>query len=77
MILLCPDVGIDERVIRLAGDGAHAAIEHQETEILKIRQRFGDWKAVGPAQTKEGLGALVTKGETAEVIVIPGDITSI
>nr|WP_197727461.1 insulinase family protein [Rhizobium ruizarguesonis] len=61
----------DRATLIVVGDIDPAAME------VEIRQRFSDWKAVGPAQTKADLGALVTKGETAEVIVIPGDITSI
>ncbi|ARS66191.1 insulinase family protein [Sinorhizobium meliloti] len=61
----------DRATLIVVGDIDPAAME------IEIRQRFGDWKAVGPAPTKADLGAPVTKGESAEVIVVPGGMTSI
>ncbi|QIO60772.1 insulinase family protein [Rhizobium leguminosarum bv. trifolii] len=61
----------DRATLIVVGDIDPAAME------VEIRQRFGDWKAVGPAPTKPDLGALVTKRESAEVIVVPGGMTSI
>ncbi|MGR9147638.1 M16 family metallopeptidase (plasmid) [Rhizobium leguminosarum] len=61
----------ERAMLMVVGDIDPAAME------VEIRQRFGDWKAVGPAPTKADLGALETKGESAEVIVVPGGMTSI
>ncbi|MCV9961844.1 insulinase family protein [Pararhizobium sp. BT-229] len=61
----------DRATLMVVGDVDPAAME------TEIRQRFGDWKAVGPTPTKLDLGTLVTKGESAEVIVVPGGMTNI
>ncbi len=53
------------------GDIDPDAIEAQ------IRQRFGDWKGTGPAPQKPDLGTLKAKGESAEVIAVPGGTTSV
>ncbi|MBY2926993.1 M16 family metallopeptidase [Rhizobium leguminosarum] len=55
----------------VVGDIDPAAME------IEIRQRFGDWKAVGPPPAEPDLGTLATKGDSAEVIVVPGGMTSI
>ncbi|MBB3591259.1 zinc protease [Rhizobium sp. BK529] len=55
----------------VVGDIDPAAIETQ------IRQRFGDWKAASPAPQKPDLGTLREKGESAEVIAVPGSTTSV
>ncbi|MBY3180065.1 insulinase family protein, partial [Rhizobium leguminosarum] len=55
----------------VVGDIDPAAME------IEIHQRFGDWKAVGPPPAEPDLGTLATKGESAEVIVVPGGMTSI
>ncbi|WP_234896638.1 insulinase family protein, partial [Sinorhizobium meliloti] len=61
----------DRATLIVVGDIDPAAME------VEIRQRFGDWKALGPAPIKADLGALVKKGESAEVIVVPDSRTSI
>ncbi|MBY3106892.1 insulinase family protein [Rhizobium laguerreae] len=61
----------DRATLMVVGDIDPAAME---TEIL---QRFGDWKAVDPAPAKPDLGTLVTKGESADLIVVPGGMTSV
>jgi zinc protease len=38
----------------------------------RIRTRFGDWKAVGPAVTEPDLGTLKPRGPRAQLMVIPG-----
>ncbi|RVL70894.1 insulinase family protein [Sinorhizobium meliloti] len=55
----------------VVGDIDPAAME------IEIHQRFGDWKAVGPPPIKPALGTLVTKGESADVFVVPGGMTSV
>ncbi|PDS37621.1 peptidase M16 [Rhizobium anhuiense] len=61
----------DRATLIVVGDIDPAAME------TEIRQRFGDWKAVGPAPAKPDLGTLAAKGESAEVITVPGGMTSI
>jgi zinc protease len=61
----------DRATLIVIGDIDPDAIETQ------IRQRFGDWKANGPAPQKPDLGALKAKGESAEVIAVPGGTTSV
>jgi len=61
----------DRATLMVVGDIDPAAIE------TEIRQRFGDWKAVGPTPTKPDLGTLEAKGDSADVIVVPGGMTSI
>ncbi|NKM35960.1 M16 family metallopeptidase [Rhizobium laguerreae] len=61
----------DRATLMVVGDIDPAAME------MEIRQRFGDWKAVDPAPTKPDLGTLVTKGESADLIVVPGGMTSV
>ncbi|XKM37993.1 M16 family metallopeptidase (plasmid) [Rhizobium ruizarguesonis] len=55
----------------VVGDIDPAAME------TEIRQRFGDWKAVGLPPAKPDPGTLVTKGESADVFVVPGGMTSV
>jgi zinc protease len=55
----------------VVGDVDPAAIESQ------IRQRFSDWKAAGPAPAKPDLGMLMAKGESAEVLSVPGGNTRV
>jgi zinc protease len=55
----------------VVGDVDPAAIETQ------IRQRFGDWKVAAPAPQKPDLGMLKAKGESAEVIPVPGGTTNV
>jgi zinc protease len=43
----------------------------------KIKSRFGDWKAVGPAGVKPDLGPVAKRGLTAKVLVEPGAQTSV
>ncbi|TAW29772.1 insulinase family protein [Rhizobium leguminosarum] len=61
----------DRATLIVVGDIDPAAME------TEIRQRFGDWKAMGPTPTKPDLGTLETKGESADLIVVPGGITSV
>ncbi|EJC79309.1 putative Zn-dependent peptidase [Rhizobium leguminosarum bv. trifolii WSM2297] len=61
----------ERATLMVVGDIDPAAMEAQ------IRQRFGDWKAVGPTPTKPDLGTLETKGENADVLVVPGGMTSV
>ncbi|MBX4951372.1 insulinase family protein [Rhizobium binae] len=61
----------DRATLIVVGDIDPAAME------TEIRQRFGDWKAVDPAPTKPDLGTLVTKGKSADLIVVPGGMTSV
>lgn len=55
----------------VVGDVDPAAIE------TEIRQRFSDWKAAAPAPQKPDLGTLKPKGESAEVIAVPGGTTNV
>ncbi|MBY3370263.1 M16 family metallopeptidase, partial [Rhizobium laguerreae] len=55
----------------VVGDIDPAAME------IEIHQRFGDWKAVGPPPAEPDLGTLETKGESADVFVVPGGMTSV
>ncbi|MBY5551981.1 insulinase family protein [Rhizobium leguminosarum] len=55
----------------VVGDIDPAAME------IEIRQRFGDWKAVGLPPAKPDPGTLETKGESADVFVVPGGMTSV
>ncbi|TAU92553.1 insulinase family protein, partial [Rhizobium leguminosarum] len=55
----------------VVGDIDPAAME------IEIRQRFGDWKAVGPPPAEPDPGTLETKGESADVFVVPGGMTSV
>jgi zinc protease len=43
----------------------------------KIKARFGDWKAVGPAGVRPDLGPVAKRGLTAKVLVEPGTQTSV
>lgn len=61
----------DRATLMMVGDIDPAAME------AEIKQRFGDWKAVGPAPAEPDLGTLRTKGESADVIVVPNSMTSI
>ncbi|MBY2926962.1 M16 family metallopeptidase [Rhizobium leguminosarum] len=61
----------ERATLMVVGDIDPAAME------TEIRQRFGDWKAVDPAPAKPDLGTLVTKGESAALIVVPGGMTSV
>ncbi|MBX4887983.1 insulinase family protein [Rhizobium bangladeshense] len=61
----------DRATLIVVGDIDPAAME------TEIRQRFGDWKAVDPAPTKPDLVTLVTKGKSADLIVVPGGMTSV
>ncbi|NKM23106.1 insulinase family protein, partial [Rhizobium laguerreae] len=61
----------DRATLIVVGDIDPAGMERE------IRQRFGDWKAVDPAPAKPDLGTLVTKGESADLIVVPGGMTSV
>ncbi|NZD54989.1 M16 family metallopeptidase [Rhizobium leguminosarum] len=55
----------------VVGDIDPAAME------IEIRQRFGDWKAVGPPPAEPDPGTLETKGESADVFVVPGGMPSV
>ncbi|ARM88477.1 Zn-dependent peptidase M16 family domain-containing protein [Rhizobium sp. CIAT894] len=61
----------DRATLMVVGDIDPAAMEKE------IRQRFGDWKPVGPAPAKADLGTLETKAESADVLVVPGGMTSV
>ncbi|MBB4307743.1 zinc protease [Rhizobium leguminosarum] len=61
----------DRATLMVVGDIDPAAME------VEIRQRFGDWRAVGPAPAQPDLGTLETKGESADVLVVPGGMTNI
>jgi zinc protease len=43
----------------------------------KIKAKFGDWKAQGPAGVKPDLGPVAKRGLTAKVLVEPGSQTSV
>ncbi|RDJ01463.1 M16 family metallopeptidase [Rhizobium grahamii] len=55
----------------VVGDIAPVAME------IEIRQRFGDWKAAGPTPAKPDPGTLETKGESADVLAVPGGMTKV
>ncbi|WHO71449.1 pitrilysin family protein [Rhizobium sp. BT03] len=61
----------DRATLVVVGDIDPAAME------IEIRQRFGDWKAAGPTPVKPDPGTLETKGESADVLVVPGGMTSV
>ncbi|MDE1993992.1 MAG: insulinase family protein, partial [Rhizobiaceae bacterium] len=61
----------DRATLIVVGDVDPAAIE------AEIRQRFSDWKASGAAPQEPDLGTLKPKGESADVIAIPGGSTSV
>ncbi|MBP2445817.1 M16 family metallopeptidase [Rhizobium leguminosarum] len=61
----------DRATLMVVGDIDPAAME------IEIRQRFGDWKGEGPTPAKPDLGTLETKGESADVLVVPGGMTSV
>ncbi|MDR9805460.1 M16 family metallopeptidase [Rhizobium hidalgonense] len=61
----------ERATLMVVGDIDPAAME------IEIRQRFGDWKALGPPPAKPDPGTLETKGESADVLVVPGGMTSI
>lgn len=61
----------DRATLMVVGDIDPAAVEAQ------IRQRFGDWQSTGPTSTTPDLGTLKTKGESADVISVPGGMTSV
>ncbi|MBB3661081.1 zinc protease [Rhizobium sp. BK650] len=61
----------DRATLIVVGDIDPEGIEAQ------IRRRFSNWKATGPAPQKPDLGTLKEKGESAEVIAVPGGTTSV
>ncbi|MBW9053612.1 M16 family metallopeptidase [Rhizobium mesosinicum] len=61
----------DRTTLIVVGDVDPTAME------LEIRQRFGDWKVATPAPQKPDLGTLKPKGESAEVITVPGGTTNV
>lgn len=61
----------DRATLIVVGDIDPAALE------TEIRQRFSDWKAARPEPQKPDLGTLKAKGESAEVIAVPGGTTSV
>ncbi|EJT05663.1 peptidase M16 domain-containing protein [Rhizobium sp. CCGE 510] len=61
----------DRATLMVVGDIDPAVMENE------IRQRFGDWEGVGPTPAKPDLGTLETKGESADVLVVPGGMTSV
>jgi zinc protease len=61
----------DRATLIVVGDIDPAAL------AAEIRQRFGDWKPAVPTPTAPDLGTLKTKGETFEVIAVPGSGTSV
>ncbi|WP_348636141.1 M16 family metallopeptidase [Rhizobium leguminosarum] len=61
----------DRATLVVVGDIDPAAME------LEIRQRFGDWKAAVPTPAKPDPGTLETKGESADVLVVPGGMTNV
>ncbi|MBY5735639.1 insulinase family protein [Rhizobium leguminosarum] len=61
----------ERATLMVVGDIDPAAME------TEIRQRFGDWKAVGLPPAKPDPGTLETKGESADVFVVPGGMTSV
>ncbi len=61
----------DRATLIVVGDVDPAAME------LEIRQRFSDWKGATPAPPKPDLGTLKPKGESAEVIAVPGGTTNV
>lgn len=61
----------DRATLIVVGDVDPTAME------LEIRQRFGDWKAATPAPHRPDLGTLKPKGESAEVITVPGGTTNV
>ncbi|WFT89461.1 M16 family metallopeptidase [Rhizobium leguminosarum] len=61
----------DRATLMVVGDIDPAAME------IEIRQRFGDWKAMGLPPAKQDPGTLETKGESADVFVVPGGMTRV
>ncbi|RUM02178.1 M16 family metallopeptidase [Rhizobium chutanense] len=61
----------DRATLVVVGDIDPAAME------LEIRQRFDDWKSAGPAPAQPDPGTLETKGESTDVLVVPGGMTNI
>ncbi|MDR6669781.1 insulinase family protein [Rhizobium sp. 1399] len=61
----------DRATLIVVGDVDPTAME------IEIRQRFGDWKVAAPAPQKPDLGTLKPKGESAEVITVPGGTTNV
>ncbi|MEB2847349.1 insulinase family protein [Endobacterium cereale] len=61
----------DQATLIVVGDIDPAGLE------AEIRERFGDWAAAGPAVAIPDLGELKSKGETFEVIAVPGNVTSV
>ncbi|RFB95767.1 peptidase M16 [Rhizobium leguminosarum bv. trifolii] len=61
----------DRATLIVVGDIDPAAME------IEITQRFGDWKAAGPAPANPDPGTLETKGESADVLVVPGGMTNV
>lgn len=61
----------DRATLIIVGDVDPAAME------IEIRQRFGDWKVATPAPQEPDIGTLKPKGESAEVITVPGGTTNV
>jgi len=61
----------DRATLIVVGDVDPAAIE------TEIRQRFGDWQANGPNPATPDLGTPKSKGESFDVIAVPGTTTSV
>lgn len=61
----------DNATLIVVGDVDPAALE------AEIRERFGDWKANGPEQPAPDLSTLKSKGETVNVVALPGNMTRV
>ncbi|MGI2033158.1 M16 family metallopeptidase [Rhizobium panacihumi] len=61
----------DRATLIVVGDIDPAAME------TEIRERFGDWKTASANPQEPDLGSLKPKGETFEVISVPGNMTSV
>lgn len=61
----------DRATLIVVGDIDPVALE------AEIRDRFSDWKAAGEAPADPDAGNLKSKGETFDVIAVPGNMTSV
>jgi len=61
----------DRATLIVVGDIDPAALEKE------IRERFSDWKTTAPNPPEPDLGDLKTKGETFNVIAVPGNTTNV
>lgn len=61
----------DRTTLIVVGDVDPATLE------AEIRQRFSDWTVSTPNPPAPDLGSLKTKGETVDVVAVPGNMTSV